>query len=160
MCQVQWKVNKALPQGLLYLGWYILSFVHDSWSSKLVSSEDRTWDRSGQSTSYCSSEGISPLHIAPPVQCQKLSAPNRTGRMKVFSKFDQTTKLVEAACVMLWRYWAQFYAPLVMFHFPLAPPCFIVCTVKKGYRFPVPSRDVTDGREFGQWHPGWGREKI
>jgi hypothetical protein len=29
-CQVQWKANQSLPQGLLHWGCYTLSFVHDS----------------------------------------------------------------------------------------------------------------------------------
>ncbi len=36
------------------------------WSPKLVSSEDRTRART-PSASYCSTEGVAPLHTAPPV---------------------------------------------------------------------------------------------
>ena len=36
------------------------------WSPKLVSSEDRTGARA-PSASYCSTEGVAPLHTAPPV---------------------------------------------------------------------------------------------
>ncbi len=48
------------------------------WSPKLVSSEDRTGAMAPY-TSYCSIEGVAPLHTAPPVpvlrhQCRKVKA--------------------------------------------------------------------------------------
>jgi hypothetical protein len=61
------KGEPSLAQGLLHCGRYTLSFMHNSQSQTLVSIEDRTKARA-PSASYCSTEGVAPLHTAPPVQ--------------------------------------------------------------------------------------------
>jgi hypothetical protein len=69
------KGEPGLATGLTTLG-ALHPFIHalEVWSPKLVSSEDRTGARA-PSASYCSTEGVAPLHTAPPVpvlrhQCQ------------------------------------------------------------------------------------------
>ncbi len=47
-------------------------------SPKLVSSEDRTGARA-PSASYCSTEGVAPLHTAPPVPVKILKKPTQKG---------------------------------------------------------------------------------
>ncbi len=61
------KGEPGLATGLTTLG-ALLPFIRvwKSRSPKLVSSKDRTGARA-PSASYCSTEGVAPLHTAPPV---------------------------------------------------------------------------------------------
>ncbi len=58
------KGEPGLATGLTALG-ALLPFISAVRSPKLVSSEDRTGARA-PSASYCSTEGVAPLHTAPP----------------------------------------------------------------------------------------------
>ncbi len=72
-CQVLWKANQ-LPHGLLHCGRYTLSFVHDSPVTETCVKRGWTVARA-PFVSYCSTEGVAPLHTAPPVPVTALPVP-------------------------------------------------------------------------------------